>query len=157
MERWLIPLMILAAAPALAQDAFTGPRVSASLESNPPVADGLRFESGSTESAPRFGTLGGRSAWRAKRFLYFTATDARIHGGGLPLVKLLFDYLDEGRGVVLLQYDSSDPTVNPGENAGVWKTRKAFVLQGSRQWKRAEVVLDDARFTARCNGADFRL
>ncbi len=139
------------------QPAFTGPDISVRLDANPALARGVAYLSTHDESRNGFVTRQGSGGWQEQRMMYFAATDERFKQGRTPLVKVHIAYFDEGRGLVVIKYDSSDKHVNPGKNAGVWKSEKAIVLTDSQQWRTAEIILRDAHFANRCNGGDFRL
>lgn len=140
----------------IAAAAFTGPVASVRFDRGTAGEGGLRLRADIKDSrnGPRdIAGSGGRSGER----LYFEVTDPRFKNGGLPLVKLEIEYYDEGGEYATLSYDSSDAWVHPGPNAGAWKSRKILRARNTRAWKTQSVVLPDARFGGRCNGADFRL
>ncbi|MBT5605158.1 MAG: hypothetical protein HN742_40935 [Lentisphaerae bacterium] len=143
--------------PAMVEPEFTGPSISVRLDANPAVSADVTYLSAHDESRTSFVKRQDSGGWREERMMYFVAEDERFKQGRTPLVKVVIDYFDEGRGLVVIKYDSSDKYVNPGKNAGVWKTEKAMVLTDSRQWRTAETVIADANFANRCNGGDFRL
>jgi len=139
-----------------ASSSFNGPSISVSLETNPPEERGAAYLSSHYESKSGFTSCAGRKAWKEKGMMYFKATDQRFKDGATPLVKASVDYFDEGKGAVTIRYDSSDKSFGEKRD-GLWKPKRAFFLKDSRTWKTASFVIDDARFSNRCNGGDFRL
>jgi hypothetical protein len=91
---------------------------------------------------------------RGGKYLYFDVEDSFFFGGGGPL-EVVFEYLDRGRGAVVLEYDSLDFSVAPLE--GSFKPVPAASLGNEGLWKTARVRLEDAAFGGRANGSDFRL
>jgi hypothetical protein len=99
-------------------------------------------------------TLGPKSA-SAQPYLYVSADNLMVYDLN-GRVTLTVEYLDEGEGVVGIDYDSSDTKATLG---GAYKPMsELFKLTGTGQWKTAAVVLPDAKLSDRQNsGADFRL
>ena len=142
------------------------PKISVTLETTPlNVGLGLRAVDGESRAEPtnHLGTVGWRpvlglpgnaNAW----YMYYLVSDTRFTSGNMPGVKIEITFFDEGVGTLGLAYDSSDPTfrVNPTAPAGVWKSAGRITLTGSRTWRTESLVIGDALFTKRCNGADFR-
>ena len=105
----------------------------------------------------------GRSGFRVLRspsggyHAYFIVQDApRGRRGPLEVV---VEYLDRGRAVWGLDYDSTDATVvSPPEPPGAFKRAEGQVaLEGSGTWKTARFTLPDWRFHRQCHGGDLRL
>ena len=101
---------------------------------------------------------GGGRAWRlplAGRtlFLYFDVEDDFL---GTPCaLEAEVEYLDEGVGSLLVEYDSADPSA---AFSGAYKATQAVRRDGSGRWRRATVALPDPLFENRQNGgADLRL
>jgi len=135
---------------------FSGPTISVSLETEPPRESGLAYLNSHSESKSSFVSRAGRNARQEKGMMYFKALDSRFRDGAAPTIKVSVDYFDEGKGAVLIKYDSCDKRA--GENGdGLWKAKVVFSLKDTRAWRRASFVIDDARFSGRCNGGDFRL
>lgn len=139
-----------------AEDAFTGAKVSSSLESNPAKSEGLDYLSKNSESSNEYVERGGKSAWREWRMMYFKVADPALREGKTPLLRIEFKYFDEGKGGVEIRYDSSDSNVGSGDRIGVWKSKRILTLTDTKEWKTASFTLIDAFFAGRCNGADFR-
>jgi hypothetical protein len=65
------------------------------------------------------------------------------------------EYLDQGTGSMMLQYDSTDPKATLD---GRYKSAEKFALTNTGEWKSFDWRIDDAKFANRQNGgADFRL
>jgi len=99
----------------------------------------------------------GREAWATvseveTHRMYFVVKNEAFRNGKSPMVEVVFDYFDEGSGVVIMQYDSLEDS-----RSGAFKELIPIVLRDSGKWKTARVILKDARFAGRCNGNDFRL
>ena len=88
---------------------------------------------------------------------YFIVQDAP-RGRRAPL-DIVVEYLDRGRAVWGLDYDSTDRSVvTPPEPAGAFKRAEGQVAQeDSAIWKSARFTLPDWRFHRQCHGADIRL
>lgn len=106
------------------------------------------------ESLLREETIEGRKAFRMShvatvlRMAYFHIGDSALRNGNCPKQRIIVDYLDDGPGAIEIKYDAvSKP----------WKSAGIVEMTGSGQWRQVAVDLDDARFSGRCNGADFRL
>ena len=87
------------------------------------------------------------------RYIYLDVDDAFFHEDGVPL-DVEFEFLDTGTGNIVLEYDSTDPRA---PHDGAFKPAAPVPVEGSEAWKTARVRLDDAAFTERSNGCDFRL
>ena len=139
-----------------ARASFTGKAATVDFTAEPRTEDGLAFLDKSPETKCEATTVNGERVMRGTGYAYFSLTAPEFKRGGLPLVRLTVEYLDTGGETLSLQYDSSDPNVNPGPQAGVWKGRSLAVLRNSKQWRTAEYVIPDGQFTNRCNGGDLR-
>ena len=99
-------------------------------------------------------TIEGRAALRMSyvsnvtRMAYFHAGDSTLRNGNCLNQFIAVDYLDDGPGAIEIKVDAV---------SGAWKSVGLIEMKGSGQWRRAVVELDDAWFSGRCNGADFRL
>ncbi|MBI4979578.1 MAG: hypothetical protein HZC28_19020 [Spirochaetes bacterium] len=136
-------------------DDFTGARVSVS-PAEKQISHGIVWQKENKESVYETVTRDGKTAIREKKMMYFAVTDERFKKGALPLLRIDIAYFDEGKGVIVMKYDSSDASINPGPNAGVWKGKKALTLTDTRTWTNASIFISDAYFAGRCNGGDFR-
>ena len=88
---------------------------------------------------------------------YFVVENApRARRGPLDIV---VHYLDRGRAVWGLDYDSTDRSVvHAPEPPGAFKRAEGLVAQqDSGHWRTARFTLPDWRFHRRCHGADLRL
>ena len=110
-------------------------------------------------------TVKGRAAWKSvlrpgkATYFYFKLEDAAYRQGQETSVQVAITYLDEGNTPVMVQYDSSDRTVNAShpKGAGVFKEATRFQTKNSGTWRTEVVNLSDAHFAGRCNGCDLRL
>ncbi|MBI4604777.1 MAG: DUF4838 domain-containing protein [Planctomycetes bacterium] len=87
------------------------------------------------------------------RYVYFDVDDSFYLDDAQP-VDVEIDYLDEGKGPIVLEYDSSDGAAAHG---GAFKPLQAAVLEGTGAWRTVRVALADPAFAGRSNGHDFRL
>ena len=101
----------------------------------------------------------GRRCWQLPRhqppfYLYFNVAEG-FHRAGTGPVEIELEYLDKGRGLVELEYDSTDSTA---PIAGAYKPHPQRLKRtNSGEWRTARFRLDDARFAGSQNGmADFR-
>jgi len=143
----------LFAAENIPDNRFTGPQISILLGSNPPQGNGIELMQ-SDESKNEVVTQAGQNGRYEKNCMYFVVRDERFKKGKLPLIKLSITYFDVGKNGVQIQYDASDRTSE--KNAGVWTVKRAYIPTNSRKWKTATIIINDAWFGGRCNGADFR-
>jgi hypothetical protein len=104
--------------------------------------------------------VGGISAWRtlpnrygAMRYAYFDVDDSFYYDDGLPL-QVEVEMWD-GEGAFAIEYDSADPAGSV--HAGAFKLAQRFTLSRSGGWRTFRVMLNDARFVNRSNGADLRV
>jgi hypothetical protein len=112
-------------------------------------------DDGRTEPCHAVGKGGRRTvaAGRGGRYIYFDADDSFFLRDALPL-EVEFTYLDQGKGAISFEYDSSDASAH---HAGAFKAAAPVALKGSGAWRTAAIRLSDAAFTGRANGSDFRL
>ncbi len=87
------------------------------------------------------------------RYIYFDADDSFFFDEREAL-EVEFEYLDRGKGAVVLEYDSTDRAALLD---GSFKAAAPIPLGGTGEWRTAAVKLPDPAFTGRANGADFRL
>jgi hypothetical protein len=155
----LLTAALLVAVPAFdaTQAAFTGAAVKVDFTAEPRAEEGLAFLDRSPETKAAPATVRDSRAESGSGYAYFRFTAPAFQRGATPLVRLSIEYLDAGHGMVSIAYDSSDPNVSPGANAGVWKSRHLALLRNSGQWRQLDVIVDDLQATGRCNGGDFRL
>ncbi len=101
----------------------------------------------------------GRPCWQLPRhqppfYLYFKVAEGFLRAGAGP-IEIELEYLDEGKGQIELQYDSTDSTA-PVD--GAYKSYAPPVKRtDTGEWRAAKFRLADARFSGSQNGmADFR-
>ncbi len=96
----------------------------------------------------------GSRCWAFSNYLYFAVQEyfcKRLEGK----VRLEWTVLDEGEGIIQLQYDSMDSSAP--ENGAYKIAGPAVQLGNSGQWRTMTALLEDARFSKRENeGTDFR-
>ena len=63
-------------------------------------------------------------------------------------------FLDEGKSPVGLDYDSTD---TGAPLSGAFKPARDIPREDTGKWRTVRVRLEDAAFTGRANGSDFRL
>ncbi len=88
------------------------------------------------------------------QYLYFEVDDAFYRSGSGP-IEIALEFLDQGEGRVILQYDSTDASATLG---GAYKSHADVVQRGNtKQWQHVAFPVTDARFAGSQNsGADFR-
>ncbi|WP_168442039.1 sulfatase-like hydrolase/transferase [Pontiella desulfatans] len=92
----------------------------------------------------------------APLYLSLDVTDVKFTDGRAPLVEFSFDYFDEGGEELTFDIDSSDPLHGPLEVPGQWRGAGGVQFLDSKTWKTKTIVVTDARFSNRLNGADIR-
>lgn len=105
--------------------------------------------------------------WKSKylptrnyRHFWFAVRYDDFREGKTPNVKIIIEYFDEGDVEVIVRYDSSDKSVNPTKNPGVYKKLGEFQIGKDKKkikWKKVKFTANDCYFTSRCNGYDIRL
>ncbi|QHI68710.1 sialate O-acetylesterase [Tichowtungia aerotolerans] len=127
---------------------------SAAADSMPVGAIACSVMEKPDESLMKPERIAGREALRMShvatvlRMAYYHAGDAALRNGQRLKQCIVVNYLDDGPGAIEFTYDAvSKP----------WKSAGLVEMKGSGQWRQFRVWLDDARFSGRCNGADFRL
>lgn len=92
------------------------------------------------------------------RYASFRSTNDNFKGGKTPKVTLSIVYFDRGKGFVDVVYDSGDQNFRRAQlPQGVWKKGGCVKLENSETWRVADIELEDALFSDRCNGYDIRL
>lgn len=89
--------------------------------------------------------------------LSYDVLDSAFADGNTPKVLISFSYFDQGRGVLNIEYDSSDQNMGKINQLGAGKYAGGVLIEGSQTWKTFQVEITDALFSNRCNGGDFRL
>ena len=104
-------------------------------------------------------TRDSRPCWQVagtgtNRYLYLEVDDSFYRPGTGPL-QIACEYLDQGTGRMVLEYDSTDTSAALG---GAYKIHGTMIQRGnSGKWRTALFPLSDARFAGSQNsGADFR-
>lgn len=87
------------------------------------------------------------------RYIYFDVDDS-FYSDDAAALELEVEYLDGAGETLVLEYDSAD---REAPHAGAFKPAPAVKLEGTGTWRTARFRLEDAAFTGRSNGADFRL
>lgn len=92
---------------------------------------------------------------RAGRYFYLEVADSFYRPGGGPL-QLSVEFLDQGTGRIVLEYDSTDASAMLG---GAYKAHPTIVERSrTGQWRTVAFDVADARFAGSQNaGADLRL
>ncbi len=113
------------------------------------VADGPLSET--TYQDTRCWRVGGKEAGN---YLYFDVDDSFYHPGQGNLA-IECEYLDQGPGRIVMEYDSTDVTATLG---GAYKASPTVVERhGGNRWHTVTFAVPDARFAGSENGgADFR-
>ena len=139
------------AAPKLVSDSVRGARMTP-LETSPEAEmDPIRIQ--------------GRSAWKSAlrpgkpTYFYFELENPNFRRGKQPAVQVVVTYLDQGNEEVIVQYDSSDPSVNASHpmGPGAFKEATRFRTSNTNRWRKAIFDVKDAHFAGRCNGCDLRV
>ncbi|MBM4152118.1 MAG: sulfatase [Kiritimatiellaceae bacterium] len=89
-------------------------------------------------------------------YLSLDVTDAGFIDGKAPIQEFSFEYLDVGDEEVTFDIDSLNPLYGGSKDLGNWRHTGGFQLMNSGTWKKKTIVLQDARFSNRLNGADIR-
>nr|WP_237179003.1 S-layer homology domain-containing protein [Paenibacillus sp. MMS18-CY102] len=125
---------------------------------DPSVESGITARAGDNESGLIKGEAAGKSYWRTNSaapgdrtlYLYMNVDDGYLFDNSTQDVYVSVEYLDQGSGTIVLQYDAQ------GDNMG-FKDAPAYTYGDSGQWKSYTFKLSDAKFANRTNGADFRI
>lgn len=148
------------------EQVVVGPMAALTVAGNPDRQDGMRNKDNPDEGVSVRRQVD--SVWcmtpgtapngELQHFVYFDVLPEvaeRLRG---KRVFVAVEYLDVGRSVVELHYDSLDETVRKGGMPGAFKDAMPSVTLGNTRSRRAALfVLPDPRFEDACNGADFRL
>jgi hypothetical protein len=152
-------------------DTFPPPEFDGALTGSPFAGDvsgfgtPAEFQAAPDESTMELRETDGRPAhWfgpaekSGSVMAYWRGTDNSLRDGKTPEQVMTVVYFDQGKGRVELLYDSSDKTFRKTANLppGVWKAGGTFKLTNTGTWRAAEFRLNDAMFSGRCNGQDFR-
>ena len=88
------------------------------------------------------------------RYIYFNVADEFYWAEGTPLI-LEITFSDRTTSIPMgVDYDSTDSSAL---HQGAFKRATPIAVKGAGAWKTARLRLEDAAFTGRSNGADFRL
>ncbi|GMK42227.1 hypothetical protein PCCS19_52860 [Paenibacillus sp. CCS19] len=126
---------------------------------DPNIEAGITARAGDNESGLLKGETAGKSYWRTNSaapgdrtlYLYMNVDDGYLYDNSTQDVYLTVEYLDQGSGTIVLQYDAV------GDGASAFKDAPLFAYGNSGQWKSYTFKLSDAKFANRTNGADFRI
>lgn len=92
----------------------------------------------------------------APLYLSLDVKDPAFKDGSSPIVEFSFEYFDEGEEELTFDIDSSDPLHGPLVAPGQWRGAGGIQFVDSKSWKKKTIVLHDAKFSNRLNGADIR-
>ncbi|HSV73266.1 MAG TPA: hypothetical protein VLH79_05850 [Chthonomonadales bacterium] len=93
-----------------------------------------------------------------QEFLYFDVADDLASRAGPGAALIAIEYLDVGRGTLLLEYDSMGDGERSGAVPDAFKDAPARIqLQNTGRWRVHVWSVPDARFANHCNGADLRI
>ncbi len=110
------------------------------------------------ESPLRYQERNGIGWWEGSPFFYVSIDNFRFKQGRSPLIQIEIEYLDTGKDMLVLEYDSLDKRVNADSpRPGVWKRQLIARRTDYGRWETARFTIDDAFFDNRCNGGDFRI
>lgn len=120
------------------------------------VEHGIVGRGGDNESGLVKGALDGKGYWKTNRgapgdrtlYLYMNVDDAYLFDNADKDVYVTVEYLDQGSGSFVLQYDAL---------SAAFKDSPLFTYGNSGQWKTKTFKLIDAKFANRTNGSDFRI
>lgn len=120
------------------------------------VEHGISGRGGDNESGLVKGTQDGKGYWKTNRgapgdrtlYLYMNVDDAYLYDNADQDVYVTVEYMDQGSGSFVLQYDAL---------SGAFKDAPLFTYGNSGQWKTKTFKLIDAKFANRTNGSDFRI
>jgi hypothetical protein len=149
-------LALLLASPALpaynASAASTDTEVSVTLGAAP-IENGIHSWAGDNPNGLQTGTINGKTYWQTKKsvgtaYLYMNVDDGFLYNNTDQDVYVTVEYLDQGNGSIVLQYDS---------DSAAFKDAPLFTYENSGQWKTYTFKLGDAKFANRANGSDFRV
>ena len=95
------------------------------------------------------GTISGRSVRTAEsgKNLYFNVFDDYMFGKKHNEATITFSYFDSGMGDIVLQYNSSDPTLDPLTTASKYKRLVIGTKTNTQKFKTITVKLIDANFS----------
>jgi N-acetylglucosamine-6-sulfatase len=103
--------------------------------------------------------ISGRLARRTlpeSRYVYLDLDDGWRLFGDLERVDVMVEYLDEGRGRLWIEYDSSRPGQDPDSDAH--RPSATLSLEDTGTWRTQRFLLERARFAGRLGGgADLRI
>ena len=92
----------------------------------------------------------------APLYLSLDIKDPAFIDGAAPVVEFSFEYFDAGHEELTFDIDSSDPLHGPLVAPGQWRGAGGVQFMDSGTWQTKTIVLSDARFSNRLNGADIR-
>lgn len=121
-----------------------------------PLAQGIAARAGDNPDGLTTGTLNGKGYWRTNAaapapqtlYLYMDVDDGYLYDNTDNDVYVTVEYLDQGSGSFVLQYDAYSSAFKDGE---------LFAYKNSGEWKTKTFKLTDAKFANRTNGSDFRI
>jgi len=129
-----------------------GPEKGAGLSLLPQVGDGPSKPATRGGRACRLTT---RNPYGTADYLYFDIHDSFAFWEPAQPFSIRVWYFDDSDGIMMLQYDSSDPAGSVAD--GAFKSAGEVQLEGTQTWRSHVFRLDDARFSDRTHGGDFRI
>ncbi|MEQ4481912.1 glycoside hydrolase family 55 protein [Cohnella silvisoli] len=117
------------------------------------VENGISPRAGDNPDGLQTGVINGKSYWQTKKsagtaYLYMNVDDGYLFDNSTQDVFVTVEYLDQGDGCIVLQYDS---------DSAPFKDAPLFTYKNTGEWKSYTFKLSDAKFANRTNGADFRV
>ena len=121
-----------------------------------PIEQGITARAGDNAAGLVTGAIGGKGFWRTNKnasgdhtyYLYCNVDDTYLYDNQNQDVEVTVEYLDQGSGSFVLQYDALSAPFKDGS---------LFTYGNSGQWKTQTFKLSDAKFANRTNSADFRI
>ncbi|MBM7564946.1 hypothetical protein JOC55_001891 [Paenibacillus sacheonensis] len=121
-----------------------------------PIEQGITAHAGDNPDGLVKGSLAGKGYWKTNKaaagdrtlYLYLNVDDGYIFDSENQDVYVTVEYLDQGSGSFVLQYDAL---------SAPFKDSALFTYKDSGQWKTHTFKLSDAKFANRANGSDFRI
>ena len=106
--------------------------------------------------------LAGRKCWRTRqseyggKYVYFDLDDSFLFDEEDATLLLEIEYLDNGFGSFVLEFDSTNAKASVREGA-FRMLNQPIACGNTHKWRTVAFKINGARFANRCNGGDFRL
>ncbi|QGQ98997.1 S-layer protein [Paenibacillus psychroresistens] len=119
-----------------------------------PVEKGISPRAGDNAAGLQTGTVAGQPYWKTNKsigtnYLYMNADNSYVYQNADKDVVVAIEYYDEGNGSFSIQYDA--------QGANSFKDAQTVHYGNTLTWKTYSYKLEDAFFSDRTNGADFRI